>query len=170
MWESMGVEVVYLSHDVFYKHFAGERHVERPDRLRAVDEGVKRSGLAVRPVTPEPADRDAVLLVHDSLYLNSLEEFCLRGGGSIDSDTYAVIDTWEASLRAAGSGLNAIPLLREGGIAMAAVRPPGHHATSNRAMGFCFLNNIAVAAARLRGEGGRVAIIDWDVHHGNGTQ
>jgi acetoin utilization deacetylase AcuC-like enzyme len=166
----MGVEVVYLSHDVFYRHFAGPRHVERPDRLRAVAEGVSRSGLIVSSVTPEPASQEALSLVHDPRYLDALEQFCRQGGGSIDSDTHAVPDTWEASLRAAGSGLTAIPLLGPGSIALAAVRPPGHHATANRAMGFCFLNNVAVAAARLRGQGARVAVIDWDVHHGNGTQ
>ncbi|MGH8923886.1 MAG: histone deacetylase family protein [Acidimicrobiia bacterium] len=170
MWESMGVEVVYLSHDVFYQHFAGDRHVERSERLRAVADGMHRSGLAIKPVVPLPADRAALTLVHDPPYVDALEEFCLRGGGSIDSDTHAVVATWEASLRAAGSGLTAIPVLDPGGIALAAVRPPGHHATSNRAMGFCFLNNVAVAAAHLRRQGSRVAIIDWDVHHGNGTQ
>jgi acetoin utilization deacetylase AcuC-like enzyme len=170
VWESMGVEVVYLSHDVFYRHFAGERHIERPERLRAVEEGVSRSGLVVKPVTPERASREALAMVHDPRYLDALEQFCLQGGGSIDSDTHAVPDTWEASVRAAGSGLSAIPLLGPGKFALAAVRPPGHHATANRAMGFCFLNNIAVAAAHLRAQGARVAVVDWDVHHGNGTQ
>jgi acetoin utilization deacetylase AcuC-like enzyme len=166
----MGVEVVYLSHDVFYKHFAGARHIERPERLHAVEEGVARSGLEVQAVVPDPADRAALSTVHDPSYIDALREFCLSGGGSIDSDTHAVTETWEASIRAAGSGLTAIPMLGKGGVALAAVRPPGHHATSNRAMGFCFLNNVAVAAAHLRVQGWRVAIVDWDVHHGNGTQ
>ena len=166
----MGVEVVYLSHDAFYQHFAGARHIERPERLRAVDEGVARSGLDIRAVVPDPADRVALSTVHDPSYIDALREFCLSGGGSIDSDTHAVVETWEASIRAAGSGLTAIPLLGKGDLAMAAVRPPGHHATANRAMGFCFLNNVAVAAAQLRVQGHRVAIVDWDVHHGNGTQ
>ena len=170
VWESMGVEVVYLSHDVFYKHYAGARHIERPDRLRAVEEGVERSGLEIQAAVPAPADREALSMVHDPRYVDALREFCLSGGGSIDSDTHAVADTWEASIRAAGSGLSAIPLLAGGGVAMAAVRPPGHHATANRAMGFCFLNNVAVAAAHLRSQGRRVAVVDWDVHHGNGTQ
>lgn len=170
MWESMGVEVVYLSHDVFYKHFAGARHIERPERLRAVEEGVTRSGLDIQAVVPDPADRAALSTVHDPNYIDALREFCLSGGGSIDSDTHAVTETWEASIRAAGSGLTAIPLLGGGGVAMAAVRPPGHHATANRAMGFCFLNNVAVAVAHLRGQGRKVAVVDWDVHHGNGTQ
>lgn len=166
----MGVEVVYLSHDVFYKHFAGPHHIERPERLLAVEEGVARSGLEVQAVVPDAADRAALSIVHDPSYIDALREFCLSGGGSIDSDTHAVTETWEASIRAAGSGLTAIPLLGKGGVALAAVRPPGHHATSNRAMGFCFLNNAAVAAAHLLAEGRRVAIVDWDVHHGNGTQ
>lgn len=168
----MGVEVVYLSHDSFFHHFAGARHVERAERLHAVADGVSRCGLEIRSVEPQPVDRASLLAVHDAGYLDALEEFCRAGGGSIDSDTRAVPATWEAALRAAGAGLTAIPLLESGpgSVGMAAVRPPGHHATRNRAMGFCFLNNVAVTAARLRDRGLRVAIIDWDVHHGNGTQ
>jgi acetoin utilization deacetylase AcuC-like enzyme len=138
--------------------------------LRAVEAGVHRSGFDIDSVTPMLAEREALTLVHEPAYLDALEQFCRHGGGVIDSDTRAVFETWEAALRAAGSGLTAIPLLGPGEVAFAAVRPPGHHATANRAMGFCFINNVAVAAANLRDQGMRVAIVDWDVHHGNGTQ
>jgi acetoin utilization deacetylase AcuC-like enzyme len=90
----------------------------------------------------------------------------------LDADTYAVTESWEAAIRAAGAGTAAAAALEEGHgeEAFLAVRPPGHHATSTRAMGFCLFNNVAVTAASLTAAGSRVAIVDWDVHHGNGTQ
>ena len=96
----------------------------------------------------------------------------MSGGGDLDPDTFARPDSWEAALLSAGAGLQAIDVLRQrgDGVAFVATRPPGHHALADRAMGFCLLNNVAVAAAALVAMGERVLIVDWDVHHGNGTQ
>jgi acetoin utilization deacetylase AcuC-like enzyme len=101
-----------------------------------------------------------------------LERFCERGGGDLDPDTFAAAGSWTTALRAAGAVLDAVDALDAGScdVAFAAGRPPGHHAVPDRAMGFCLVNNVAVAAAKLAAAGQRVAIVDWDVHHGNGTQ
>jgi acetoin utilization deacetylase AcuC-like enzyme len=119
-----------------------------------------------------PAPREDLVRVHTPGYLDELEAICLRGGGSLDPDTYARSDSYSTALRAAGAGLAAIDALdvRGDGVGFVAVRPPGHHAGAGRAMGFCLLNNIAIAAAALVARGQRVLIVDWDVHHGNGTQ
>ncbi len=110
--------------------------------------------------------------VHSPSYIKAIESLCASGGGRLDPDTSAVPESWEAALRAAGAGLDATSRLQAGeaSAAFLSVRPPGHHALSNQAMGFCLFNNIAVTAASLLAEGERVAIVDWDVHHGNGTQ
>ena len=110
--------------------------------------------------------------MHTPGHLRSLEELSAKGGGIIDADTAAGPDSWEVALLAAGAGPEAVERLDRGeaDAAFCAVRPPGHHATPARAMGFCLLNNLAVTAAVLAGRGERVAILDWDNHHGNGTQ
>ena len=110
--------------------------------------------------------------VHTSAYLDELETFCREGGGYLDADTYAAPASWAIAHEAAGSGLSVVRELqrRQRGVGFVAARPPGHHATADRAMGFCLFNNIAIAAAELANSGERVLIVDWDVHHGNGTQ
>jgi acetoin utilization deacetylase AcuC-like enzyme len=134
--------------------------------------GVRRSKPAVVEHRPRRATTDELCLVHERAYVRAIESFCEAGGGSLDADTVAGAASWEAALRAAGAGLDAAARLRagEGGSAFLALRPPGHHALADRAMGFCLFNNIAVTAAALMAGGERVAIVDWDVHHGNGTQ
>jgi acetoin utilization deacetylase AcuC-like enzyme len=110
--------------------------------------------------------------VHSPDYLRALEEFVADGGGDLDPDTPTSSGSWSSALHGAGAALAAIDALRagHGTAAFVACRPPGHHATAGRAMGFCLVNNVAVAAGALRADGERVVILDWDVHHGNGTQ
>ena len=149
-------------------------HPERPSRIGAAAAGIDDLMLDSDRVDLEPrvATFDELAAVHDTAYLHELEAFCDAGGGKLDPDTYAASASWQAAREAAGAGLAAIDALTSGtgDVAFVVARPPGHHALADRAMGFCLLNNVAVAAAALTAAGERVTIIDWDVHHGNGTQ
>ena len=166
--------VLISTHEAYLDHDAGYGHPERPARLGAVLDGIRHAGAgdALVFVAPRPATHDELARVHSPAYLKALEDFCQHGGGALDLDTTACSLSWEAATLAAGAGLDAIERLDrgEGDAAFAAVRPPGHHATPRRAMGFCLLNNVAVAAAALAERGERVLVVDWDAHHGNGTQ
>ena len=180
MWESKYVSslwdgpVLYVTHPAFGHHDTGPLHPERTARLRAVQAGVEDSGLAIRRRSPRPAERDWLERVHTPAYLDALERFCRQGGGHLDPDTVVGPESWDAALLAAGAGPGAAAELSTSKdpvrLAFLGLRPPGHHATADRAMGFCLLNNVAVTAALLADDGARVAIVDWDVHHGNGTQ
>lgn len=166
--------VLVEMHEACAEHLTGSWHPERPARLGAVLHGLDRSGLGdgLVMVTPEPARRPDLERVHPAAYLDAVENFCAVGGGNLDPDTPVVAASWEAALVAAGAGLDAVARLQRGeaDAAFVAVRPPGHHAEPARAMGFCLLNNVAVAAAGLAAAGERVLIADIDAHHGNGTQ
>jgi acetoin utilization deacetylase AcuC-like enzyme len=155
-------------------HVGPSLHPERPGRVGAVMAGVEDLRLGSECISlaaPEASIEDLVR-VHAADYLSELEAFANRGGGQLDPDTYVVADSWVTARKAAGAGIAVVDELRErgDGIGLVVTRPPGHHAERERGMGFCLLNNVAVSAASLRAAGHRVLIIDWDVHHGNGTQ
>jgi acetoin utilization deacetylase AcuC-like enzyme len=156
------------------EHVEPAGHPERRRRLDASLAGIPAAGLndAVRSVEPRLATVEEIERVHAAGYVQRVEAFCADGGGQLDPDTYAAAGSWITARRAAGAVLDAVEALDNGAcdVAFAASRPPGHHAVADRAMGFCLFNNVAVAAASLVARGERVAIVDWDVHHGNGTQ
>lgn len=166
--------LLVASDPIFREHDTGPGHPERASRLSAVDDGIRRSKVADAVVLAErrEATREELERVHRAEYLDSLEQRCAAGGGFLDSDTVVSTGSWRAALAAAGAGPAAAEVLRRGeaDAAFLAVRPPGHHALPDRAMGFCLINNVAVTAAALAAGGERVCVVDVDAHHGNGTQ
>ncbi len=156
----------------FLEHDTGQ-HVENRQRVLAAAEAINRSGLEVEWVSPVPAPEAAVARIHEPAYVGSVRRLANEGGGWLDWDTAVSPRSYEVALLAAGAGLGAVDrALDTGQRAFLLLRPPGHHAMPTRGMGFCLFNNIAIAAAYAREEKGveRVLIVDWDVHHGNGTQ
>ena len=155
-------------------HDAGPGHPERPDRLRTVIGALREADLPLVKIPCAPANREDLLRVHTEEHVATIERTCASGASYPDPDTSMAAESWDAALLAAGAGIAACDAVLEGRAANAfcAVRPPGHHAERDRAMGFCLFNNVAVAARWLQREKKveRVAILDWDVHHGNGTQ
>ena len=172
MCESKDMDVVVASHPSALRHDTGPRHPERSERVGAVARGIRDTELPIVEITAPPIERSELALVHDSSYIEMIEKFCQLGGGALDMDTFVSSTSWDAALRAAGGVRALVEELgdRNDATGFAIARPPGHHALPDRAMGFCLFNNVAVAGAILRSRGQRVAILDWDVHHGNGTQ
>jgi acetoin utilization deacetylase AcuC-like enzyme len=164
---------IWLRHDDVLAHDV-PGHPERPARIRALEAEMSAHGWfgASRVEAPEVA-REVLELVHPAPYVDSIRELCEAGGGAIDADTFAMPGTYGAALRAAGGAVELVDALLGGAadVGVSALRPPGHHAEAARAMGFCFFGNVAVAARRATSAHGlsRVMIVDWDVHHGNGT-
>lgn len=160
---------------IFAKHETG-KHPENPFRIAAIEAELNRLGLTEQCIRPNwsPATADHQHAVHTSDYTTQLEELAQAGGGQIEQDTVLSSQSWEVTQVAAGAACDAVRRVINGEdkTAFCAIRPPGHHALRNAAMGFCLLNNIAIAArfAIQAMELNRVLIIDWDVHHGNGTQ
>jgi len=165
------MSVPVFTHPACTSHDPGPDHPETPDRLRAVL--ARLADLAGARVEQAPAGAlEDLLLVHPEAHLAQLEAMSRRGGGALSLDTVASAASWAAVLGATGAIHAAIRYAHgTGANAFAAVRPPGHHALAQRAMGFCLVNNVIVGARLAQRLGrGRVLIVDWDVHHGNGTQ
>ncbi len=168
------MKTVFYYHPIFLEHETGP-HPEQPKRLEKILSLLKQNkGEEFAPTAPGKADMGCVLAVHQQEYIESVDELCAEGGGFLDGDTPACARSFEAAMHAAGAVVEAADALAQSkaGAAFALVRPPGHHARPASGMGFCLINNVAVGAAHLlkKHDMERVLIVDFDVHHGNGTQ
>ncbi len=171
------MSTLYISHDAFLHHDTGEWHPERPERMTAIDKALSDERFQnLHRVEAPAATREQIVRAHPERYFDFVEKHqpkndlvCID-----DGDTVMSPGTWEAALRSAGAGIQAVDEVMQGlaSNAFCRVRPPGHHAEIDKAMGFCLFNNAAIAAFHAKAAHGaeRVAVVDFDVHHGNGTQ
>ncbi|MGH2568077.1 MAG: histone deacetylase family protein [Bacteroidota bacterium] len=169
--------VGFIYHPDYLKHDTGIGHPERPQRLQAVVKHLLSTELwkKLQHLQPSPAQRDWLLAVHPEQYVETVERRCRAGETVLDSgDTHVCRESYDIALLAAGAVVQAVDLVMTNQLvrAFCAVRPPGHHAETATAIGFCLFNNVAIGARYAQKKYGveRVAILDWDVHHGNGTQ
>jgi len=165
----------YIS-DPFYLKHKNEPHPENPGRLNAIQKNIESSKYYnnLTLIQPRKATIEDIAKVHGTGYIQSVEDSCRNGVRNLDADTVISTDSYQAALLSAGAGLEAVDKILEGTVdnAFCAVRPPGHHAEQNKAMGFCLFNNVGVIARYAQDVKNleKVFIFDWDVHHGNGTQ
>ena len=171
------MRAAFISHSDCGRHDTGWGHPEHVGRLRAITRALRDDPEVfhnVEHVEGRHATIEELGLVHDPAYIGSVRVIAEQGGGRLDADTVASGGSWDAAAAAAGCVLAAVDLSATGvnPRSFSAVRPPGHHAVHNRAMGFCLFGNVAIAAHYARNKHGlhRILIVDWDVHHGNGTQ
>ncbi|HID19423.1 MAG TPA: histone deacetylase, partial [Methanophagales archaeon] len=168
----------FVYHEDYLKHDTGY-HPESAERLRYIMRKLEEVGITekMKRIAPVKASEEQIQYVHADAYMKKVEAICKRGGGMLDLDTPLCKDTYEIALLSAGGVIKAVDEVMDradNGLrnVFALTRPPGHHATPNKGMGFCIFNNIAIAAEHLKRKYGvkRILIVDWDVHHGNGTQ
>lgn len=166
------MKVGYISDDIYLKHDTGEGHPESKERLIAINNEMKDLEYELVMLSPIKATTEILSLVHPTRYISHIKK-CCEEDIAIDNDTITSIESYEVALKAVGAGVVAVDAIVNNKIdrAFAAVRPPGHHASKQKAMGFCLFNNIAVTARYSQTKGyEKVFIVDFDVHHGNGTQ
>lgn len=172
------MKTAIVHHPIYEKHNTGEGHPETPERSRVVIDALQKDQKfwdSLVSITPEKAQQGIVQAAHTKEHFQRVEGAFANGLDRLDADTVISMQSFDASLFAAGGAISAVDAVMDGRAknAFVAARPPGHHATAENAMGFCLFNNVAVAARYAQNkykEIERVAIIDWDVHHGNGTQ
>ena len=172
------MKTAIVHHSIYQKHETGPGHPETPERYRTVMEALKNDEPlwnSITEITPEKAAQGVVQAAHTKEHFKRVENAVANGLDRLDSDTVISMASFDAALYAAGGAITAVDAIMQGEAdnAFVAARPPGHHATAEHAMGFCLFNNVAIASRYAQNkykEINRVAIIDWDVHHGNGTQ
>jgi acetoin utilization deacetylase AcuC-like enzyme len=163
---------LYYYSEIFLEHSTGD-HPECPERLTAINSEMEIVLPRGEWVEPTDATLGQIEAIHDKRYIAHIDEACQSGVTALDLDTPISAMSYKAALRAAGAACNAVETVLKGAgnRAFCAIRPPGHHAERERAMGFCLFNNVAIAARHAQRLGAKkIAIVDWDVHHGNGTQ
>ena len=166
----------FVFHPDYLKHDSGQNHPESGERLFSLLAHLEKKGLILRlkNIQPYPATVKWVEAVHDPRYIKMVEKICKNGGGMLDPDTHVGSESYQVALLAVGGIMAAVDAVMNKKIknAFCAIRPPGHHAERDKAMGFCIFNNVAVGARYVQKKFGlkKVLIVDWDVHHGNGTQ